>query len=597
MYRALLYQIIEDVPELQNLVEPEAKECYKQQGWPLELLKDLLRDALLVYGRKQTITCYIDALDECDEDEVREMLVSLEELGSETTAAGVEFSACLASRHYPNLRVSHLEEIVLNDRHGHQDDISRYVESKLNLQKVEQKLELASEIGRRSSGVFLWVVLVVAILNKLGAQGNVHQLQNRLQAIPTNLRELFDNILDRDESNENLVPMIQWTLFAGRRLSAIELYMAVMLCTSHSASTAGLWHKSLVDEQVLRDFILISSKGLLELSQVVQMSAPEDTNYGFIHESVREYFLDTGLQRLDPTLRGNVRATSQDRLARACTDHIPHLSALLDDYDSQRLPYLDYLRKYGALYHADRAELEGICQNDFCTGFALHDWFLICDMHSPNDSNLYLAENNATLLHVLVKHGYKNLARRELKRYLEFAGQHRPREAFANAQCKSRGTALHIAINDDENEMAFMLVANGFDVNAQVDSMGTPLVVAVNRQNTEVIQCLLTKGADSNISCGHLGTALHTLAHRTNLFLLFELRVAARAGEARSRTPDSNTRQPDFGSVYAFVDKTDMFILQLLLSNGADVNGGSIVWAMYFILPYSTNDHRSFPLS
>lgn len=294
MFRALLYQMVEEVPELQDLVEPEARECYKRQGWPLELLKDLLRDAVLLHGRKQKITCYIDALDECEEDQVRDMLASLEELGSETTSAGLEFSACLASRHYPRLEVSHLENMVLDDRHGHQDDISRYVESKLILHNLEHKMEIASEIRRRSSGVFLWVVLVVAILNKLDAQGNVYQLRSRLEAIPTNLRELFDDILNRDEPNENLIPIIQWTLFAGRRLSAIELYFAVSMCTSQSTATARPWDRRLIDERVLRDFIITSSKGLLETSPLSHISETEDLTYGFIHESVREYFWTRG---------------------------------------------------------------------------------------------------------------------------------------------------------------------------------------------------------------------------------------------------------------------------------------------------------------
>lgn len=447
MYRALLYQIAEDAPEIQDLVEPETRECYKSQGWsqgwPLELLRDLFRDAVLIYGRKRMITCYVDALDECEEDEVREMLVLLEELGEETTLAGLEFSACLASRHYPNVTVGHLEEIVLEDRQGHHDDISPYVESKLNLHNIEYKVEFAGEIRFRSSGVFLWVVLVVAILNKLNAQGNIHQLRNRLQEMPINLRELFDDILSRDEPNEYLIPMIQWTLFAGRRLSVVELYFAILLCTPQARETMALWDRRLIDVRVLRDFVITNSKGLLETGPLPHISEPEHLAYGFIHESVREYFLDTGLQRLDPNLSNNVQATSHEWLAHACTEHIIQLSVPLEEETPFNLlvdpPILDYIRDYGALFHADRAAPQGVFQTEFCASFPLHHWLSLYINHGQHyfERGLYLARHDATLLHVLVTREYKNQAQRELNRYITSTDHDRTGNRSINAQCRS----------------------------------------------------------------------------------------------------------------------------------------------------------------
>jgi hypothetical protein len=52
------------------------------------------------------------------------------------------------------------------------------------------------------------VVLVVAILNKFDDRGDVHNPEARLREIPPTLNELFDDILARDGSNENLLPII-----------------------------------------------------------------------------------------------------------------------------------------------------------------------------------------------------------------------------------------------------------------------------------------------------------------------------------------------------------------------------------------------------
>jgi hypothetical protein len=58
-----------------------------------------------------------------------------------------------------------------------------------------------TEILEKASGIFLWVVLVVQILNKEYDGGRIHALRKRLWEIPTKLNELFKDILTRDNQN------------------------------------------------------------------------------------------------------------------------------------------------------------------------------------------------------------------------------------------------------------------------------------------------------------------------------------------------------------------------------------------------------------
>jgi hypothetical protein len=140
----------------------------------------------------------------------------------------------------------------------------------------------------------------VAILNKFDDRGDVHNLEARLREISPTLNELFDDILARDGSNENLLPIIQWTLFSGRPLSATELYHAVIISRHQLDRTTLQLDQRIMNGRILKSFILTSSKGLLQASSSdSDKTDKRNVSYEFFHESVREYFLAHGLRNLD----------------------------------------------------------------------------------------------------------------------------------------------------------------------------------------------------------------------------------------------------------------------------------------------------------
>jgi hypothetical protein len=392
LYRALLYQIVDSVPSLHDLVDPLARRVYKKVGWDLPVLKDLFREAVRHYRYEESLTCCIDALDECKEDDVRDMLQLFEDLGEMATSEGLPFSVCFTSRHYPNITIAHVEELLIDNLHGHQNDISKYVDRRLKLYHVGKVLrkELVAEIQKRSSGVFLWVVLVVGILNKTGDRGDIHLLRNRLWELPTDLRELFDNIVERKDSGVNFLPIMQWMLYSSRPLSATELYFAVMVSTDSLSETTIRCDAEVVNERVLRDFITTSSKGFLEVVAVHAGHygiASSDLSVQFIHESVREFFVVYGLQRIDARLGASgksVAEASHQQLARCCLSYMqlilsqhlssigsrraPSVNSLLSENSLDSVPFLAYVLFYGACYHSHNGENDLPCnhiQDDF----------------------------------------------------------------------------------------------------------------------------------------------------------------------------------------------------------------------------------------
>jgi hypothetical protein len=537
MYRSLLHQVVLEVDTLPDLVEPAMIASFQKTGWPLELLKDLFREASLWFSDKGGLTCYIDALDECEEDAIRDMLSLFEELAEEATVAHLRFSVCFASRHYPNINVEYREEIILDDVKAHHNDISLYVQRKLKVYDTDHRRELADEILQRSSGVFMWVVLVVAILNKFDDRGDVRNLRTRLREIPPTLHELFDDILARDGPNENLVPIIQWTMFSGRPLSAAELYYAVILSTTRLDQTVVTLDKRVANGRTLNNFILTSSKGFLQATSSESNGKDNHkVSYEFFHESVREYFLSHGLKKLDPTLGADAIGASHVRLARSCAACVSLLptdysETWTDTYTYLRnglqasYHFLKYVREYGFFYHAEAAARSDL-PHDIYTDFSLDKWWTLRALPeqlsereplpgrgSPNafgellrlQSRLSAMRRDATLLHILVDRGYSNLVRQELQKHTkntEIENSLSTHE-HVNTQCGLLGTALHIAVHQRNIRMIQVLLAAGADRNVKCKVLGTPREYAVFLKDGI---CMVALGG--NITSNNFGTGV-----------------------------------------------------------------------------------------
>jgi hypothetical protein len=225
MYRSLLTQIVEKIPRLRALLDKQS--C--RESWTVEILSHFLRKAILALDQDH-LTCYVDALDECDDSEIRAMVEVFEGLTELATAKQIQFRACFSSRHYPQITMSTCQQLRLEDQEGHQDDIAAYVKSKFKAPLPElSKSHIAEHIQLLASGIFLWFVLVLPIFNVDADRGHAHKLKARLKEIPIDLDKLFQDIILRGTQEDTyLVPTLQWIMFARRPLRCEELYQAIM---------------------------------------------------------------------------------------------------------------------------------------------------------------------------------------------------------------------------------------------------------------------------------------------------------------------------------------------------------------------------------
>lgn len=165
----------------------------------IKTFKTLLRQ----HGRSMKLCFFVDGLDELDRDHTA-LVESIQELVS---SSGAKF--CVSSRPW----------LCFEDAFGHgphlllesltYSDIVQYISNKFHenrrfvvLKRQDRRYaqQLIDEIAKKSSGVFLWVILVVrSLLKGFSNADRIMDLQRRLLELPADLEELFTNMLDSIE--------------------------------------------------------------------------------------------------------------------------------------------------------------------------------------------------------------------------------------------------------------------------------------------------------------------------------------------------------------------------------------------------------------
>ena len=423
MYRSLLYQILKTFPYLQTVLDclrpnvPREGETYR---WEEDDLQNLFTAAIQNLGHHR-LMCFIDALDECEEDQIRDLVAFLEKLGRLATSSRIHFYVCLSSRHYPHISIENGVELTLEDQEDHTHDITKYLAGTLKAGRGRQSEQIKEELLQRSSGVFLWVVLVVQILNKEYDHGRIHGLRKRLKDIPDGLERLFEDILTRDRENmEELILCLQWILYAEHPLRQEEVYYAILSGTDPEALTSTTSEE--ITTQDMERFILSCSKGLAETTRLKARTVQ------FIHESVREFLLGKhGFNKLRLELGFGL---SHDRLKQCCynymtidtSEFLPSSMELpvasseegrsLRGSISKKLPFLDYAVR-NVLYHADVADGQGISQKAFLEKFALSNWIMLDNLFEKYQVRRHTSR--ASLLYILAEKNFSNLIRIQLE--------------------------------------------------------------------------------------------------------------------------------------------------------------------------------------
>ncbi|KAJ5414609.1 Pfs NACHT and ankyrin domain protein [Penicillium cosmopolitanum] len=376
LYRSLLIQILQGFPDIRKVLDNEeliSPSRDRDIGCPpLNALKELLSSAMSFLGQR-SLTCFIDALDECDESDIVEMVEHFEDLAEQAYHQNSTFRICYSSRHYPHINIGHGIRFTLEHQMGHIRDLEVYVSDRLKIGNSELCRELKQKLLEKADGVFLWVVLVVEILNKECRRGGFN-LRRRLEEMPTNLSHLFKDILLRDTENpEELLLCILWILYSKRPLRPNEFYHALwsgLAMRKHdlvdeklpdilSRASTLAENTSMSSEELdkVSIYVTSSSKGLAEVSSTHRLTPASprtpighsrfspgrnDVRVQFIHESVRDYLLkDKGLEDLWPSVILGEEGRAHDMLKKCCRFYMDHVEGTEDRSE------IELLRSFG----------------------------------------------------------------------------------------------------------------------------------------------------------------------------------------------------------------------------------------------------------
>lgn len=589
MYRSLLLQLLRSCPHLQAVLDDSGLlSDYGDFCPPLNILKDQFRNAVAALGDR-ALFCFIDALDECDEQQVLDMVHYYEELAEHAMDKVVSLRICFSSRHYPYIIIRRGVRLTLEDQDGHSQDLQKYVASRLRTEDAALREELLAKSG----GVFLWVVLVVDILNKELSRGGL-ALKKRLAELPSGLSELFKDLLRRDdESMEALLICVLWVLCAKAPLEPSVF---------HHALWSGLSLRGLVDPGFLSTLsppdasesiersVTSYSKGLIEITRTRRPIVQ------FIHESVRDFLIkDKGLQMIWAEAALDWESQANEELAKICiyylenalVENTPLSNFLLkreyvgNSMIPNKYPFLGYASGQ-VLYHADavrRAE----SQNQILSRFSAADWAKICNLYEKHAVRRYSPQ--ASLFYILADQGYAELIRTKLKddANIHVRGERYEYPLFA-ALANNNKKAVAAILNTPT------VIYNGEDItgalgyrNEMVDyEYRTPLTWCAQFGRTGMAELLLKSGVDVDEIDSHGATALFRAVQSSHVAMV---RLLCDFGGRVNATVLRRTPLYWAAGVpsVADADQRKHAIIKTLLDRGAAVNAvdGSGKTALY----------------
>lgn len=545
IFRALLNSLLSSFPkylaELTEVFQDKQKRygSYEQKnGWQWnekELEKFLSR--LLIEGTKdQSVVLFVDALDECGEEDAKRLLVSLKSLIENAQHEESLVRICFSSRHFPILGHETMARVYVEEKND--QDIRLVIEGRLKeLQPVEKRREIEKEIMLKAHGGFQWAMLITnMILDEDATGARTEDLLNMISTTPPDLDDLYDFILRgaTKDKHKQMAKLFQWVVYAKRPLSAQELREALatdqeMTYTTVSELRArGNWSDCVSQFEMRVRHI---SRGLVEFQDrdVYEQYEPGGEEWSreaqFIHQSAADFVAQKFLTNLgEGSLSRSPAGAGHYEISRSFLRYLT-LEEILNgnDLSREKLSATFPLMPSGVTFlldHIRGVEEGGICQADLVT---LIQWdqperlkmlariWRIMDpegTHAPRGwpfpgasvLHLVIAFGSASLMDTLLQKESSNLDSKDLE----------------------GNTPLQLALREDCQELALMILHRSRKWQADHDAIfsadtpsgsavpsiylghinttnvdgDTPLSLAVSIKADKVIRSLIEAGAE-----------------------------------------------------------------------------------------------------
>jgi len=539
MYRSILYQLYKRVPRLKAVAARRVATTNKRV-WSIEILEDMIRQSVLHLAPDEKIAVYVDALDECESDQVRSAVEFFESLSRSATAENKQFSICFSSRYYPHITVQSHEEVKLDTLAEHSADIKTFLASEFTIRSPFRS-ELQAEIEERCSGIFLWVILVVHQLMESFDRGATRsQLHDTLNSLPRELDALFAKI--SESADAGYAVAMRWVSFAERLLSPTELYLIVHAGSSQLDSNRWYIEDEDMDIESIHRYILHISRGLIEC----QTTHGGHQAVQFIHESVREYVLLQGQPSVKPVVQQIREVENHARIAEDCQCYLRrHTRGPVYMQIENQLPnyILLYAFKHIEVAHANKAI-------DFePSDFPIREYIALHNAKTTEyEEDYFVPGHSAALLSLLIEHGCYVLVEAVLRKSTRpgfsttnHIEQRSPPSANRanlitldlSTLCGGRwGSPLHTAVHAEKQDLVRLLLERGADIDCRGEVIlhrvsqryNSPLLLAMEHGQAAMVQLLLDHGACiKSLSTENGFNALHGACQHYDIAMVRQL--------------------------------------------------------------------------
>jgi ankyrin repeat protein/Cdc6-like AAA superfamily ATPase len=557
LFRSILHQVLQQNEGALSYILPnylQKKETQRQVEWHQADLQKFLYYTCTIPDLNP-VFIFIDALDECNEREVRDLVDFFRDLTNKAWSEGAQLSVCLSSRHYPNISAKNCPEVVVE--HHNEQDILEYIRTEAKYVNTVSRLQ--DKIFAKSQGVFLWVVLVVSMLKRSSYGKSLKWMEKKLEEIPPKLESLFYDIFQEEATEKKdtrkAICLVQWILFAEEWVKVSELHCILGFSEEYVHPSIRSWEDSdefLVPEKQIQ-MITTLSRGLVE----PVISNEDEPSVQFIHESVRDFFLTgSGFQLLDPKFRGSINGKAHSAIALTCvnylqTHEISNAARRAHSWTGQPTREPLILLRYVATHlftHIEEAEQESVDQSNVLgrlisdRGALFNSLPLMFGVSNFPSSDEY--EKGESALYYCSRHKLFSCVHRLLE-LGEDANERTPTvhqyPLLTAASSASWGNPLASAVKTVQ-----VLLDAGADVNLKNKGGNTALHVAAEGSKVEVVDLLLKAGADVTVEDKWKQTALHIAAWRSTsdvIGMLLDAGADAKAVDVFKMTPMDHSRQ------------------------------------------------------
>ena len=159
MYRSLTHQLVWRSQEclqrhMTTLLDAKTRRFGKVNfDWNIMELRKFFHSAITQAGL-EPIVIYVDALDECNDENVRNIVAAFEHSAAVAIENGADVNICWSSGHYPHIKVSKSLELRMESQNA--ADIALHVHNALKDRNAKTSdFDLEGKIVRKANGVFL----------------------------------------------------------------------------------------------------------------------------------------------------------------------------------------------------------------------------------------------------------------------------------------------------------------------------------------------------------------------------------------------------------------------------------------------------------